>query len=273
MTCWLAGLLVIAAAVSPAQPPPAVFPLETLHIQGNGRIPTERILALVGLKIGQPVVKADFDAARNRLLASGAFESVGYEFKPSADQQGYDGVFQVVEVSQLYAYRFEDLPASDDAVRAALRQQEPLLGNQIPATREVIDRYEKAIEQLLNGQLKVTGKLSADVPGQLMIVFRPPASRPNIAEVRFTGNDALPSSLLMNTLSGVAVGVPYSEAGLRVLLDTSIRPLYEARGRIRVAFPRIAIEPAKNVDGVAVTVTVNEGESFNLGAVRFAGVP
>jgi outer membrane protein insertion porin family len=272
MTCWPAVLLVIGGAASHAQQPPATFPLATLRILGAQRIPVEKILDLAGLKTGQPVMKADFDAARNRLLAAGAFESVGYEFKPSADNRGYDGVFQVVEVSQLYPYRFEDLPASDDALRAALRKQEPLLGDQIPGTREVLNRYEKAVEQFLNGQVQITGKLSADIPGQVAIVFRPPASRPNIAEVRFTGNDVLPSSLLMNTLSGVAIGVPYSEAVLRVLLDTSIRPLYEARGRIRVAFPKIAIEPAKNVDGVAVTVTVIEGEFYNLGAVRFAGV-
>ena len=76
----------------------------------------------------------------------------------------------------------------------------------------------------------------------------------------------------MNTMAGVAIGTPYSEAGLRVLLDASIRPLYEARGRIRVAFPKVATEPAKNVDGVVVTATVIEGESYNLGAVQFAGV-
>jgi outer membrane protein insertion porin family len=269
MRCFVAVLLVAAAAKAPAQ---QVFPLATLRIDGAQRIPTEKIVALAGLKIGQPVAKADFDGARNRLLASGAFESVGYEFKPSPDNMGYDGVFQVVEVSQLYPYRFEDLPASDDALREALRQQEPLLGDQIPATREALERYEKAARQFLNGQVEVTGKLSAEIPGQLTIVFRPPASRPNIAEVRFTGNDVLPSSLLMNTLSGVAIGVPYSETGLRVLLDASIRPLYEARGRIRVAFPTVATEPAKNVDGVVVTVAVTEGESYNLGAVEFAGV-
>src|SRR5207245_325934 len=171
MKCFVAVLLVAAAASVSAQP---AVPLKTLRIEGAQRIPTEKIAALAGLKIGQPVAKADFDGARTRLLASGAFESVGYEFKPSPDNMGYDGVFQVVEVSQLYPYRFEDLPASDDALRTAVRRQEPLLGDQIPGTREVLERYEKAVEQFLNGQVKVAGKLSADLPGQLMIVFRPP---------------------------------------------------------------------------------------------------
>jgi outer membrane protein insertion porin family len=270
MGCWPAVLLVTAAMNLPAQP---AFPLQALRIEGNQRIAAGKILAVAGLNIGQPVVKTDFDSARNRLLASGAFESVAYEFKPSADNMGYDGVFRVVEVSQLYPYRFEDLPAPEDALRGALRKQEPLLGDQIPATREVLDRYEKATEQFLKGEVKVVGKLSADVPGQLMIVFRSASARPNIAEVHFTGNDVLPSTLLMNTISGVAIGVPYSEAGLRVLLDLSIRPLYEARGRIRVSFPQITVEPSKKIDGIVVTVAVNEGESYNLGTTKITGVP
>ena len=260
--------------VAPPPKPPAAqaFPIETLRVEGNRRIPAEKIVAASGLQIGRPAAKSDFDAARARLVATGAFESVGYEFKPSAAGTGYDVVLQVVEVDQVYPYRFEDLPASDDALRTALRKQESVLGDQIPPTAEVIDRYTKAIEQFLGNGVKVTGKVSTDVPGQPAIVFRPPVQRANIAEVRFTGNEVLPSALLTNTLSGVAVGVPYSEAMVRTLLDSSIRPLYEARGRIRVAFPKVVTEKAKNADGVVVIVTVNEGPSYNLGTVRLAGV-
>src|SRR5579862_9636648 len=96
----------------------ARFPLENVRIEGNARIATQRILAAAGLKIGAQVARADFDQAREKLLATGAFESVGYSYKPSADQKGYDGVFQVVEVVQLYHYRFENLPASDADLRA-----------------------------------------------------------------------------------------------------------------------------------------------------------
>jgi outer membrane protein insertion porin family len=105
-------------------------------------------------------------------------------------------------------------------------------------------------------------------------VFRPPIARSNIAEVRFTGNEVLPSAVLIRTLSGVAVGLPYNEPGLRAVLDSSIRPLYDARGRIRATFPSITVEKstAKDVEGIIVTVAVNEGPSYSLGNIRFAGV-
>ena len=271
--CYLGAIALIASAPAPAQPAGA-FPLETLRVQGNRRIPAEKIIAIVGLKIGTPVAKADFDAARGRLLETGAFESVGYEFKPSAASTGYDSVFEVVEIDRLFPYRFDELPISEDAMRAELRKREPLFGDQIPATPAVLDRYARAIESFVGRGTKVVGKLNSDVPGHLAIVFRPPTPRAAVADVRFKGNDVLPAALLVSTLSQVAIGVPYSEATMRLLLDSSIRPLYEARGRIRVAFPEIAAEKSQSidVDGVIVTVTVSEGPSYSLGAVRFAGV-
>jgi outer membrane protein insertion porin family len=65
--------------------------------------------------------------------------------------------------------------------------------------------------------------------------------------------------------------VPYAEPRFRLLLDTTIRPLYEARGLIRVSFPKVETEPAKDVDGVSVTVQVEPGPAYKLDRVRFVG--
>jgi outer membrane protein assembly factor BamA len=256
-----------------AEPAPAVFPLEALRVEGNQKLTVDKILAVAALKIGEPVIRTDFDQARKRLMATGAFQSVAYEFKPSLDSKGVDGVMRVIEVEYWFPYRFEDLPASDADLRAMLRKQELILDDRIPATKEVITRYTAAIAEFLGGKVEVVGKVMSDVPDQPNIVFRPPGARPNIAEVHFTGNDVLPASTLVNSLAPVAVGVPYSEATMKELLDASTRSLYEARGRVGVTFPKIVVEKAAKIDGVSVTVTVNEGESYNLGVVKVTGVP
>ncbi len=107
----------------------------------------------------------------------------------------------------------------------------------------------------------------------MTIVFRPNTPRVPVAEVHFTGNQVLPATVLAGPLAEVAIGTGFSESTMRALLDSSIRPLYEARGRIRVTFPKIEAKPAPLVDGVIVTITVNEGESYSLGEVTFSGVP
>jgi outer membrane protein assembly factor BamA len=274
---WIVGLITVVSVFAQqkkhAEPAPAVFPLEALHVEGNKRLTVEKILTVAGLKIGEPVIRTDFDDARKRLMATGAFQSVAYEFKPSMDQKGVDGLLRVVEVEYWFPYRFEDLPATDEALRAVLRKQELILDDRIPATKEVITRYTAAIEEFLGGKVEVTGKVMSDVPDQPAIVFRPPGARPNIAEVHFEGNEVLPTAALVNSLAPVAIGVPYSEATMQQLLDASTRSLYEGRGRVGVSFPKVLVEKASKVDGVSVTITVKEGPSYNLGSVKVTGVP
>jgi cell division septal protein FtsQ len=59
-------LLFAIACTAIGQP---VFPLETVHVEGNRRIAAEKIVAASGLKIGTPVTKEDFDRSfRKRRL-------------------------------------------------------------------------------------------------------------------------------------------------------------------------------------------------------------
>jgi outer membrane protein assembly factor BamA len=276
------------AAVSQAQthprkrtPPPAppsnqssTFPLETLTVTGNKNYTAAQVLSVAGLKLGQTVTKDDLEAARNRLLATGVFDIVGYRFEPSKDAKGYDGSFEVTEMQQLFRVRFEDLPATDAQLRARLRQKDPLFASKIPATQPELDRYAKLIAEFLaenNYHDPVIGKLTPDVPPELVIVFRPAAPHPSVAQVKFTNTGSIPAETLHKAMYQVAFGAVYTEPDFRTLLDTTIRPLYEARGQIKVSFPKIETAPATDVKGIIVTVAVDEGPVYKFGKVDFAG--
>jgi len=71
----------------------------------------------------------------------------------------------------------------------------------------------------------------------------------------------------------VAIGLPYKEDAFRQCLDSSIRPLYDARGRVRVAFTKVSVEKATDVQGLAVKVKLEEGASYDLGNVGIEGAP
>lgn len=262
-------LLFLAAAVASAQAPEA-WPLESLRIEGNQEFSAARILAAAGLKIGQAVAKADFDRARDRLLATGGFERVGYEYKPSAAQTGYDAVFYVDEVAPLYRYGFEAL-GPEATLREVLRKLEPLFEDRIPATPQVLNRFSQALGASLGGAL-VTGEVEPGPDGELRVLFRPAGERLVISEVRFRGNRAIRSEDLARAIASSAVGAPYSEALLRQMLDLSIRPLYEEQGRIRVAFPTVDVARSDENRGATVTVTVEEGPVYTLGEVEYRGL-
>jgi len=166
------------------------------------------------------------------------------------------------------------LTMPDSEIQAWLRKKDPFFGPKIAATEAILKRDAASIEEYLaskGSKEKIEGKVVPDSPEQFAIVFRPATGAPKVAEVRFVGNTVVPSSVLLNSFAGVAYGTVYSDAGFRQMLDASIRPIYDARGRIRVAFPKLETEKAKSVEGLVVTVTVNEGETYDLGEVRLEG--
>jgi len=80
----------------------------------------------------------------------------------------------------------------------------------------------------------------------------------------------VPQSVLRAAISAVGIGSLFTEAGFRELLDTAVRPVYEARGRLRVAWTKVRAEAAPDVQGLHVFVTVDEGQSYTLGKVAIA---
>src|ERR1700722_4175656 len=263
-----------APADQPLPPAPTSYTVENLAVEGNHAYNAAQIFTVAGLRIGQKAGKTEFDAARAKLEATGAFDHVSYRFAPSKDNEGYDATYEVAEVAQIYPIRIADLPVSDAQVRSWLKQKDPLFEDKIPATKPVVDRYVAWISELLAGQdyhQPVAGKLSSEGGEDLAVLFRPAKGPPAIAHVTFTGTGDVPAGILQTAMYGVAIGVLYSEAAVRQLLDNTIRPIYEAHGLLRVAFPKIETAPAKDVDGISVTVQVTPGPAYQLDSFTFSG--
>ncbi len=262
-------------AADPAPgPAPTTYTVEILTVEGNHVYTAEQILAVTGLSVGKKAGPKEFDAARDKLSATGAFDNVNYHYAPSKDAEGYDAGFEVSEIGQLYPLRFEDLHAADAQLRAWLKQKDPLFGDKVPATKPVVDRYVGWISEFLaahGGHVAVAGKLSSEGGEELTLVFRPAKAPASVAHVIFTNTGDLPAGSLQTAMYQVAIGVQYSEPKFRELLENQIRPIYEAHGLVRVSFPKIEVAPAKDVDGVTVTTRVEQGPVFKLGAVRYVG--
>jgi outer membrane protein insertion porin family len=264
-----------AATPATAKTDQSSWPLETLKVEGNQNYTAAQILAVAALRIGQTVGKPEFEAARDRLDATGVFDRIGYRFTPAKDGKGFDGTLEVAEMGQMFAMRFEDLPVTDAQVREWLKQKDPLFAPKIPATKRELDRYAHWITEFLaqnNHPEPVLGKLTNEGSPDLMILFRPAKQKPSVARVIFKDTGDLPAGLLQTAMYGVAIGMVYGEPQFRLLLDTTIRPLYDAKGLIRVSFPKIEIEPAKDVTGIVVTVQVEPGPVYKLGKVTIQGV-
>ena len=71
----LATWCALLAAVAHAQPAPAP-PIVELRVHGNHSTPTEDILSLSGLAVGQPATAEALESARAKVEASGRFAAV-----------------------------------------------------------------------------------------------------------------------------------------------------------------------------------------------------
>jgi outer membrane protein assembly factor BamA len=268
-----------AAAKAPAptkpKPGPPTAPLGEIHVKGNQHYTTQDIIAASGLHVGQRVLETEFEPARERLLATGGFETISYRYDPMPNGDGYSLTFEVAEVGRALPVRFEDLPSSDADLFRFLKDKEPLFGgDRAPGNPAVLERIAGKLTAHLGPKgMKdpVKAMVVADAPGELFVLFRPATERPRVAQISFTGNKLLDTATIANAFAIVSIGVEYKEQTVRQLLDTAIRPLYEARGYLGVQFPKIVTRPKKDVDGLDVTIQVVEGLPYKYGEINAAG--
>jgi outer membrane protein assembly factor BamA len=273
----LATSLGFAQAPAPAQKKtaaPARWPIEGLQVEGNHSYTPEQVLEVAGLRIGQVAGRPEFEAARDRLLSVGAFDTVSFKFVPAGATHGYIATFTVTEVEQVYPVQFDDLHVSERDLVAALKAKDPLFAQgKLPATQPVFQRYIKWVQEYLAAkgiQEKIAASVAPD-RGDYFISFHPDRPLPAVTLVFFKGNTVVTQPVLQDAVMGVALGLPYTEDRFREVLNNSVRPIYEARGYVRVSFPIIKTEPNTDVKGLNVTVTVDEGETYKLGKVTIDG--
>lgn len=265
-------LLPILTLALLAQDPTGAFPVKAVAVKGARILKPEQVIAAAGIQPGRTVRPAEMEAAMQRLLACGYFDRVAYRYEPR--EQGYALEWEVTEVTVFYPVGFEGVPLKTADAKALLAKLDPLFGEKIPATQEVLKRYENALNDTIqpkDPEDRIKGELAADDKGNLVALFHPLRRPPSIYQVDFTGNKLLRAEDLRPILAAAATGVIYKESDFRDILDIKVRPLYEARGRLRVSFPTITTEPAPENKGVNVKVTIVEGEEYNLGEIRLQG--
>jgi outer membrane protein insertion porin family len=262
----------IATAQKTALPP--TFNIRALHIRGNKNLPEAGIAGVTGLAVGQKVGKAELDAAKDRLLATGMFETVAFQFEAGTDGQCCVATYEVAEVTSLFPIQFDNIPEPDADIIKFLKDNVPLFEPMLPGTVRVIDFYARQVERYLAMKNHAGSVLGALVPtgkNEYKITFRMNQSLPAISNVTFSGNKAISAVTLQNAINDVAYGQPFTRDGFRLLLENQVKPLYDAMGMIRVKFLDFTTQPDPRVKGIAVQARVDEGGVYKLEKVTITG--
>ncbi|HEY4816807.1 MAG TPA: POTRA domain-containing protein [Candidatus Acidoferrum sp.] len=278
MALILAAACAVSAWAQTAPPAPvATAPLREIRADGLKSLPELQVAALTGLQIGAQVGKDDLQAAADKLVQSGLFAKVRYNFQSRTD--GVAVIFHVEEAPRVPAY-FDNLPwFADSELNDAIRAKLPFYDGTLPENGAVVDQAADALSQFL-----VTHGLQAAIEHQVasnpvgdgsVQLFRINAEALHIAGVEFS-DPALNSSPAVRQELPELLGKPYSRTSIDMFLTEQIRPTFLQKGFLRAKLGppevRLSGNPNKKLpEQIPVYVPVNPGAVYHWKGVEWTG--
>src|SRR6266478_60461 len=280
----IALFLAAACAVSAcAQTPPvaapmaAAAPLREIHVDGLKSLPEPQVVALSGLQSGAQAGKDDLQAAADKLVQSGLFAKVRYNFQSRIE--GLLVTFHVEEAPRIPAY-FDNLPwFADSELNDAIRAKLAFYAGALPEAGAVVDVAADAVGQFLIAhglQAAVEHQVAPNPIGDGSVqLFRITAEALHIAGVEFS-DPALNSSPPVRQQLPDLLGKPYSRIAIDMFLTEQIRPAFLQKGFLRAKLgpPEVRLTGNPNQklpEQIPVYVPVNPGAVYHWKGVEWSG--
>ena len=252
---------------------------ELREVRSDGqKILTEaQIAAISGLQTGAQVGRADLQAGADKLVGSGLFSTVRYDFKTRND--GVTLIFHVAESPRLPVY-YDNFPwFGDSELNEAVRARLPFFDGTLPEGGSVVDEAAEALRGLL-----ASHKLDFAVPHQVtsnplgegnVQQFLIDGASLKIASLSF-GDAALASNAAAQAHLSEVVGKPYSRMAIDVFLAEQIRPVYLKQGYLRAKLGppevRLSGPPTEKLPAeIPVFVPVNAGAIYHFMGATWSG--
>jgi outer membrane protein insertion porin family len=278
-TC-LVTLILSALSVFPAlaqSPEPVSAPLREVHVDGEKHLTEAQIIAITGLVPGAPISRGDLQTAADKLVQSGLFAKVSYNFQTKLASVLV--TYHVEESPRIPVY-FDNIPwLTDSALGDAIRSKLPFFDGTLPEAGAAVDQAVEAVKELLTSY-GVSGSLEhtviANPIGEANVQeFHIEGAALQIAKLEFSDPALLDSNAAQQHLSEV-IGKPYSRLTIDLFLSEAIRPIYLQQGYLRVKLGppevRLTGDPNQKLPSrIPVYVPVAPGDVYRWKEVRWSG--
>src|SRR5579862_5253664 len=251
--------------------------LREVKADGLKTFTSEQVTTLSGLQIGQSVGKDDLQGAADKLVQSGVFAHVKYNFQSRAD--GLVVTFHLEEADRMPAY-FDNLPwFTDGELNEAIRPKLPFYSGTLPGAGAVVEQAADAVSQFLatHGlQAAVEHTVVANPNGDGTIQeFHIEGSSLSIASLDFSDASLNTSKVVQQQLAELK-GKPYSRMAIDLFLTEQIRPIYQKQGYLRAKLgpPEIRLTGNPNQklpEKIPVFVPVVPGDVYKWKGVEWSG--
>jgi len=255
---------------------PQVLMVGAIDISGLERYEREWFIGASGVAPGQEITLADLHSAAKHLLGTGLFERISdrYMIKDST----IDVTWLVEEVEWGLPVLLDNFIWFTEAqLWEAIARHVPSYDGTAPNTEGVVATISRVLQDLLaTRSIKGTVEYLRSIDPELTYdrhVFTVRGVSMPICSVTFSGELAAAGQELAQR--GVSlIGTDYTSHYVLGFTRQSLLPIYQRRGylRARVGDPRVKAHSDDNCpDGVKVTLSVQEGSSYSLGHVEWAG--
>jgi outer membrane protein assembly factor BamA len=251
--------------------------LREVKSDGQKKLTEGQIAGLTGLQTGTQVGRDDLQKAADKLVASGLFATVKYDFKTRAE--GLTLSFHVTESPWVPAY-YDNFPwFGDSELNDAIRAQLPFFDGTLPEGGNVVDIAADAIRGFL-----VAHKF--DLPVQHQVVANPlgdgniqqftvEGAGLKIASLSFSDAALATNPVVQQHLSEIN-DKPYSRTTIDVFLAEQIRPVYLRQGYLKAKLgpPEVRLSgppTAKLPEELPVYVPVTAGDLYHFGDAQWSG--
>jgi outer membrane protein insertion porin family len=243
--------------------------LGSVSVDGNIRIGDAAILTRAGIAPGQSISPGELNAAYQRLVDSGLFESVDF------DSSGNSLRITVVEFPTINRINFEgNRRIKDEVLSQAINSNERRVFNPAQVER---DAGLIAAAYANEGRLaaKVTPTIIRRSDNRVDLVFEIfEGDTIEVESISIVGNRTYSDSRLRRALDTKQAGLfrafvrSDTLVADRIAFDQQLlRDFYLARGYIDFRVNSVSSELTEERDGYIVTFNVQEGQQFRVGTV------
>src|SRR5712664_2734124 len=228
-------LLPVAFPASAQTPDAASSPLREIRAVGEKLLTEAQVVAITGLTPGAQISKNDLQSAADKLVQSGLFAKVSYNFQTKV--AGVFVTYHVEESPRIPVY-FDNLPWFTDSVLGdAIRAKFPFFDGRLPEAGAAVDQAAEAVTTLLTsrgvqGALEHTVITNPNGEGNVQ-EFHIEGASLQTAKLEFSDPTLSDSKAVQQHLSEI-LGKPYSRMTIDLFLSEAIRPIYLQRGYLRV---------------------------------------
>src|SRR2546421_8369833 len=266
-----------SATSSNGSPAVGTATLREIRAEGLKSIPQPAVVALTGLQSAALAGRDDLQAAADKLVASGLFAHVKYNFQTRVD--GLVVTFHVDEAQRIPAY-FDNIPwFTDGELNDAIRKKISFYDGTLPAAGGIVEDASTAVSEFL-----ATHGLQAAVEYQ-------PIANPNgdgnvqdfhieggqlkISHLEFSDPALNRSNEIQQSLSELK-GKPYSRMAIDLFLTEQVRPVYWKQGYLRAKLgpPEIRLTGNPNQklpEQIPVFVPIAPGAVYHWKGAEWSG--